>query len=264
MNIPLAKNYRDLDVVNGVYYPSEDGQPMAETKIHALAMILLMEALEDFFENRRDDAYIGIDQFWYWEEGNPRRRRAPDVFVAFGVLEPERPRRSFMSWREGGVLPAVIFEMASEGTVQENLGEKRAVYERQGVSEYFIFDPDVEFLETAIVAYRLENGKYREIVPDARGRYWSEQLGAWVLAKGRELQLVDAVTGKAVLTRKKKTESETLTARRERSRANRERKLRKTETKREEDERKRADAAEAELARLKALLKSRQPPKSSE
>jgi len=35
------------DVEDGIYYPSEDGKPMAETPVHARCMVLLFQALED-------------------------------------------------------------------------------------------------------------------------------------------------------------------------------------------------------------------------
>lgn len=262
MKSTLADDIDDLDVEDGVYYPSEDGQPMAETEIHAEAMILLKQALEDFFENQRDDVYIGLDIFWYWKKGKPKLCRVPDVFVAFGVPDPKRKRRSFRSWRENGAIPAVIFEMASKGTVKENRRDKRKLYEELRVSEYFIFDPEAKYLDAPIEAFRLINGKYQQIVPDEFGHYASEQLGVWLLAKGDELQVVDVATGVAVLTRKKAREAEADRADAERERADAERRKAASEKRRADREKKRADAAEAEIARLKALLQSRQPPPS--
>ena len=77
-----------------VEYPSGDGQPMAETWLHVQAIMLLHQALEDFFR-ARPDVFIASDLFWYWQEGSGLKV-APDVMVVPGV--GARPRRSFFSW----------------------------------------------------------------------------------------------------------------------------------------------------------------------
>ncbi|MGL5095583.1 MAG: Uma2 family endonuclease, partial [Planctomycetia bacterium] len=88
-------------------YPSSDGQPMAETGIHVQAIILLHQALEDFFQGR-PDVFIASDMFWYWKEGDSTEKTAPDVMVVPGVGNHDR--RSYFSWEEGGAVPAVVFE----------------------------------------------------------------------------------------------------------------------------------------------------------
>ena len=66
-----------------VFYPEADGQPMAETDVHRDLMIDLIAMLREYF---RDDphVYISGNLFLYYEEGNPRRVVAPDVFVVKG------------------------------------------------------------------------------------------------------------------------------------------------------------------------------------
>src|SRR6516225_4308614 len=92
-----------------VEYPASDGQPMAETGIHVRAIMLLFQGLEDALPATD---FIAADMFWYWEEGHPESRVAPDLMVAKGV--GRQHRRSFFTWREGGAIPCIIFEMASE------------------------------------------------------------------------------------------------------------------------------------------------------
>ena len=67
--------------------------------------------------------FVAADMFWYWEEGHPESCVAPDVMVVKGVGRSDR--RSFFTWREGGAIPCVVFEMASENTWREDLGKKR-------------------------------------------------------------------------------------------------------------------------------------------
>src|SRR5205823_3967056 len=120
-----------------IYYPSGDGKPMAETPIHVLAIMLLFQALEDWFHDR-PDVFIGANNFWYWKEGDRRARRAPDVMVVPGV-DKKKYRRSFMSWKENGAVPAVIFQVCSKKTWKENLHDHPPLFAGLGVKEYFLF-----------------------------------------------------------------------------------------------------------------------------
>jgi Uma2 family endonuclease len=113
-----------------IEYPASDGQPMAETGIHVQAIIQLFEGFQDYLPAT---SFIAADMFWYWEEGHPKSRVAPDVMVVKGVGRAHR--RSFFTWREGGAVPCIVFEMASEHTWREDLREKRRLYERLGVRE---------------------------------------------------------------------------------------------------------------------------------
>lgn len=228
-----------------IEYPSEDGVPMAETPIHVLAVILLFEALQDFFGDRLD-VFIAANIFWYWQEGNPKARCSPDVMVVPGVAR--KYRRSFMSWKENGARPTVNFEMSSENTWRSNLTDKLQLYARLGVPEYFLFDPEGIYLPSKLVGYRLQDGDYVEIMPDAEGRLYSEQLGLFLKAEGEMMRLIDARTGEPILTRTERIEKEQRRADAERQHADSERRLK-------EQERQRADALAAEVARLQDLLK---------
>ncbi len=223
-----------------VYYPSSDGEPMAETTIHVRAILLLYEALEDYLPA---DAFIAADLFWYWEEGNPHARRAPDVMVVKGVGRAER--RSFFSWREQGARPCFIVEMASENTWREDLYEKHPEYARLGVQEYFIFDPEALYVRPALLGYRRnEHGVYEPLKADAEDRLRSEQLGLYLRPEERMLRLIDASTGQAIPTREERIEQERRRAEQERQRAEQERQ-------RAEQERQRADRLQAMLDQMK-------------
>jgi Uma2 family endonuclease len=124
-----------------IEYPASDGQPMAETGLHVQAILQLFVLFEDHLPVTD---FIAADMYWYWEEGHPESRVAPDLMVVKGVGRAHR--RSFFTWREGGAIPCIIFEMASEHTWHEDLWEKRPKYERLGVREYILFDPEGEYL----------------------------------------------------------------------------------------------------------------------
>jgi Uma2 family endonuclease len=223
------------DVYNGVYYPSSDGKPMAETYLHVLTIRYLLDALEDVFASRKD-VFIAGNMNWFWTEGEWKRRRAPDVMVVFGV---ERgPRRSFRSWLEGGAVPAVCFEMASKRTWKANLGEVKDDYEANGVKEYFVYDPTNEYLPKGkgpLMGFRRRGGKFQAIRPDASRSMVSRQFGLRLTPEGLILRCSHADTGEVVLTREERVAAEK--ARAEAAQAQ-------------------ADALAAEVARLKAMLRA--------
>jgi Uma2 family endonuclease len=229
----------DLDVEDGVYYPSSDGKPMAETPTHARCMVLLFQALEDYFRDR-PEMYIAINMNWYWQKGNPKARRAPDVMVIPDVQPKDR--NSFRSWNEGGAIPAVCFEMASKRTWRKSIGPVKDDYEANGVKEYYIFDPRFQFLEDQLLGFRLAKGRYVPIRWEMDGGMISRQLGVRLVPEGELLRVVDLATNEKVLTRKERVD-------RERARA-------EQESLRAEQERARARELLDENQRLRAMLRS--------
>jgi Uma2 family endonuclease len=182
-----------------ILYPSSDGEPMAETPIHIRALILLLQAMQDFLA-ALTDIYIGADMFWYWEDGNPRARRVPDLMVIKGV--GRAPRRSFFSWRENGAVPCLIVKIVSENTWREDLYEKRRLYAQLGVQEYFLFDPEALYLRPVLQGFRRnEHGVYVPLEPDTEDRLKSEELGLYFRAEGATLRLIEAATGQPIPTK---------------------------------------------------------------
>ncbi len=170
-----------------VCYPESDGQPVAETDVHRQLMFELIGMLQAFF--RADPhVYISGNLFLYYQEGDPRRVVAPDVFVVPGI--PNEPRRTYKLWEEE-VVPAVVFELTSRSTRREDLHSKYDLYERLGVREYFLFDPLGEYLRPPLQGYRLHQGRYRPLAVDADGSLWSAALGLALHARGAQLRLYD-------------------------------------------------------------------------
>jgi Uma2 family endonuclease len=215
---------------------------MGETGIHVLAIIQLFEVFHDHLPATE---FIAADMFWYWEEGHPESRVAPDVMVVKGVGRAHR--RSFFTWRENGAVPCIVFEMASQNTWREDLRQKRRLYERLGVREYILFDPEGEYLRPRLQGFRLVEGRYEPIEADADDRLRSDELGFLLGAEDLVLRLYDGTTGAPVPTRQERVEAERLHAEQERLHAEQERLH-------AEQERRRADALAAEVERLKALL----------
>ncbi|MGH9768870.1 MAG: Uma2 family endonuclease [Blastocatellia bacterium] len=187
---------RHQDLVKEIDYPESDGEPMAETGLHAQLMIDLRFALNLHF---RDDpqAYVGINMLMYWVKGDKTKSKAPDVFAVFGV--PKEPlRRTWKVWEEGKA-PDVIFEVSSRKTWREDLYEKWRIYERIGVREYFIFDPQYEYLPEPLMAWRLVDKQYVS-QPVNDGVFYSEVLGLELVDTGETLRLRDPQSGKFLPT----------------------------------------------------------------
>jgi Uma2 family endonuclease len=196
-------------------YPETDGETMGETDYHMLALILLRLTLEDYFRSA-PKVYVASDLFWYYEKGNPRAVRAPDVMVVKGV--GKHRRISFRSWEEKAA-PRVIFEIVSGKTWQNDLGEKKLEYERLGVAEYFLFDPEGCYLDPSVRGFRLENEIYVPILPVGDGSLPSQELGLRMTAETPMLRLIDASTGEKIPTLEESREIAEENAEREKQRA---------------------------------------------
>ncbi len=177
-----------------VYYPESDGEPMAETDTHIKLLIYLREALADYFRDE-PNVYVAGTLFVYYQEGDPTKVVAPDVFVVKGV--PKRDRRIYQVWKEDKG-PDVVFELTSQSTRREDLGPKKGIYEMLGVEEYFIFDPLGEYLEPRLVGFRLAEWGYRRI--EGEEPLVSRVLGLELRVEGDFLRLVDPATGEKLLT----------------------------------------------------------------
>jgi Uma2 family endonuclease len=60
--------------------------------------------------------------------------------VVFG--RPKDDRGSYQQWKEDNIAPQVVFEVRSPGNTQTELDKKLVFYDRYGVEEYYLYDPD--------------------------------------------------------------------------------------------------------------------------
>lgn len=185
-----------------IVYPYSDGKPLGESEPHLQCIRWLLDAVEDVLRDR-DEVSIHGDMFWYWEKGNPRANRAPDVMVLFGV-PMDRTRLSYKTWEHRGVIPAVIIETASAEQEGLLLGEMKDDYERAGVREYFVFDWSDHYLKRPLYGFRLRGRRYQAIRPSADGSLLSQQLDVKLRPEGRMLRLADAVTDRPIPTRQER------------------------------------------------------------
>jgi Uma2 family endonuclease len=122
-----------------VEYPSTDGEPMAQNTKQYRYITTIQGGLAAMFRDR-PDVFVAGDLFWYPIEGDNKTRVAPDVMVVFG--RPKGDRDSYRQWEEGNIAPQVVFEILSPSNTLTELLDKSLFYERYGVQEYYIYDPD--------------------------------------------------------------------------------------------------------------------------
>jgi Uma2 family endonuclease len=127
-----------------IEYPDSDGKPMADNTLQFQWIVTIKEGNEALFRDR-PDVFVAGDLLWYPVEGDNKTRQAPDTLIAFG--RPKGRRGSYRQWEEGGIAPQVVFEVLSPGNRRGEMERKFAFYERFGVEEYYVYDPDTGSLE---------------------------------------------------------------------------------------------------------------------
>ena len=175
-----------------IEYPCSDGIAMSETDFQARAVMNARHFLGTHFRDR-SDVYVSGNIFVYYEAGNISASVSPDILVAFGV--ERRKRRSYRTWEEGKA-PDFVLEVLSPSTWTRDLEEKRQVYVKLGVQEYFLFDPTGEHLEPVLQGYRLDWGRYEPLSRLGPLAVRSRVLGLDLWVDGqRDLRMRDANTG---------------------------------------------------------------------
>ncbi len=157
--------------------PYDDGEPM-ESPWHSDNARLLRAGYIAARGGRREDYYVGANMFVYYSMQQVRNKdyKGPDVYIVKNV-DGTKPRLSWVAWEEDGRYPDVIFELLSQSTQQQDLGEKKRIYEQIfRTPEYFCIAPEAEYM----LGWRLKNGKYEPIEPDERGWLWSQELALWL------------------------------------------------------------------------------------
>lgn len=122
-----------------IIYPDSDGKPMADNTEQFRWIVYIKEGLEWLFAGA-PDVFVAGDLLWYPVEGNLRLCQAPDALIALG--RPKGKRGSYRQWLEAGIAPQVVFEVLSPGNGVSEMTRKFQFYQRHGVEEYYIYDPE--------------------------------------------------------------------------------------------------------------------------
>jgi Uma2 family endonuclease len=155
------------ETIAEVIYPESDGQPISDNTKQFRWIVTIKENLELLYANN-PDVFIAGDLLWYPVQGNNSLRQAPDVLVAIG--RPRGDRGSYQQWQEADIAPQVVFEILSPSNRLGEMSRKLEFYDRHGVEEYYVYDPD----RLDFTAW-LRNGDRLELV-DFQGTLTSPRL----------------------------------------------------------------------------------------
>lgn len=166
-----------------IEYPDSDGKPMADNTLQYRWIVTIQSGLDLMYRDAPDVLVVG-DLLWYPVEGDNKTRMAPDVMVVFG--RPQGDRGSYKQWVEDHIAPQVVFEILSPGNRPSEMVKKRAFYERYGVEEYYVYDPEPG--RVALWGW-LRDGAVLRPIQSMRG-WVSPRLGVR-FELGEELELFD-------------------------------------------------------------------------
>ncbi len=216
-------------------YPASDdmGEPTLETFVR----VVLLPLLERYLAARGLTAFVGSNQFIYWAQFEPTRSVAPGLYVVPG-LSPRTQFDSIQTWVDGRV-PSFALEIVSQDKRKDYvLAPER--YAELGVRELVIYDPKAARRRGEGVVWqvyrRLAKRGFVQVEATQADRVRSKVLGCFLREvrgpRGAlELRLGAGPSGDELVP----TEAEAERAEKERERAAR-------------------LEAEAEVAKLRALL----------
>jgi Uma2 family endonuclease len=219
-----------------IIYPDSDGQPMADNTKQFELIVLIKKNLDLLFADD-PNVFVAGDLLWYPVQGNNINRRAPDVMVVFGREKGDRG--SYLQWQEDNISPQVVFEILSPGNRAKEMIAKYKFYQRYGVEEYYLYDPDTGEL----TGWLRSEDELQEI--EQMVGWVSPRLGIRFELPNDELQIFRSDGGQflSYLELDKLRQQEFERAENAESRLL--------------EERQRAEQAEAELEALKSMLRSR-------
>jgi len=239
---------RYLRAPRALSFPDEAEVP--ETKRHLKLRTLLFRILE---LSHADRAWIGSDQFVYYDASDPSRCLAPDLFLRMGG-----PDESFGSWKvwERGT-PELAVEIVSDSDAPQLAWEQKlSRYHAVGVHEVVRFDPDGPKGSRLRVWDRVDNDLVERMVENDRAR--CQTLGLWwtaCAAAGEQvaLRLASDPEGNDLLPTPEEAEAKAREAEAKAREA--EAKAREAEAKAREAETRLRQGAEQRVAELEAELR---------
>ena len=155
-----------------IFYPEEDGEPMAVSDLHRIILMRTWQAFDEHFKPY-PDTYVSGDILIYYVEGDPRKSVSPDVLVAFGL--GKKRRRNYLVWEEGKT-PDFVMEFSSKNTYRNDLGHKMELYASLGIQDYFLCDVEALYLPSPLMGFTLVDGLYVPISEDVGGGLHSPAL----------------------------------------------------------------------------------------
>ncbi len=207
---------------DAVRYPESDDT--AEHELQRLIAELLRPLLAQWLASQGRVAHAGADQFFYWVPGDAGVHRAPDVYVVDGVAQDVPAVSSWKVWE--GHAPSFALEVVGEDW-KKDYEAAPPDYEAMGARELVVFDPWATARSRKRMrwqVWRRVRGRMVRVETSLGDRVASRSLGCWLRAVNEQgqprLRLATGARGESLVP----TAAE------------------------------RAESAEAEVARLRALL----------
>ena len=156
------------ELINDAPEPPEDAMQQADT------ILYVMSILRARYGNDPNVLWSNQSNVIF-DSDTPGSVVVPDGYLVFGVpasfIETERRSYRIDEW---GKPPDFVLEVASESTARRDLTEKRALYARMGVQEYWRLDKHGYYGEP-LVGEHLVNGEYVrfELHTETNGDTWS-------------------------------------------------------------------------------------------
>lgn len=231
-----------------------EGDEVTQDPLHHRVLGPLDDTLRRWLE-RSPDVAVYYDRMIRW--GIPGLRQvSPDVFVLKGLEDRERVGQGTYFFQEHGIVPSLVIEVVSPSYPSQIAKDEihlKALYEEVGVEEYVLVYPPGFPVPMGLRAFRLDDqGRYREIPKDRRGRIRSRTTGLYFSMDPDRGQVVleDVATGDRLLT----AEEEEAARQRAQIRAAREKAARQEAERHAEEEASARRHAEEEVARLREEL----------
>ncbi|MBE9010619.1 Uma2 family endonuclease [Pseudanabaenaceae cyanobacterium LEGE 13415] len=135
------------EIKSDIIYPESDGKRMAENTQQFEWIVLIKKNLDLIFKDD-PNVFVAGDLLWYPVEGKTNICTAPDAMVVFGRPKGDplgiqgAKRGSYVQHRENNIPPQVAFEILSPTNTQQEMDQKLLFYDRYGIEEYYLYDPD--------------------------------------------------------------------------------------------------------------------------
>lgn len=232
---------------------------MGQNERHSGRMLAYGPVLKEHL--RRRTGMAGVDLTMPYVKGSPGKVLAPDLFVALAAeaREGREGRNSYKLWEEA--MPDFVFEDLSPSNWRRDAVDKRVLYQRFGIREYFMFDETARHLRddsgsrvgVTLVGYRLRDGEYGRIRANDAGRLPSDVLELEICERDGLVRFYDPTKGEYLRTYGE-AEAERVAAE---QRAEAAEQRADMETQRLRAEQAKTDAALARIAALEAELEAK-------
>lgn len=164
-----------------VIYPESDN--VGEHELQRFIAELLRPLVARWLSEQSREGHTGADQFFYLYEGDPKRYRAPDVYVISDLSQDIAEVGSWKIWE--GHIPHLAIEICGDDW-QKDYDEAPADYAEMGTQELVIFDPGANARSRRRVRWQVYRrnaaGAFRKAQASSKDRVRSVFLGCFLRA----------------------------------------------------------------------------------